>query len=190
MKNQDPQKKKVLLHVYCAPCAGHVIQQLEKPSSLKAILRNVAFKDEGFSVTPFFYNPNIHPQEEYEKRLEELKKFIGDNLFIGDYDPEKWFAATKGFEHEPERGRRCKICYRIRLEKTAQLARQQNCGYFASTLSISPHKPANIINAVGLELAEKYSVNFLAVDWKKQDGFKKSCQLSKEFKFYRNRKSI
>lgn len=160
---------RVLLHVCCAPCASHVIQEL---------------KNLGFSVTPFFYNPNIYPKSEYQKRLEEIQNYIKE-IIEEPYDPDNWFAQVKGLEQEPERGKRCDVCFRLRLEKTAQTAQTKNFDYFASTLSISPHKDALLINQIGEELAEKYKVKFYSADWKKHGGYKKSCQIAKEHNFYR-----
>ena len=141
-----------------------------------------------FDVTLFYHNPNIHPQEEYLKRLEELRKYAEKydlKLIETDYEPEVWHNYIKGYEKEPEGGKRCFLCYKLRLETTAKYAAENGFDYFTSTLSISPHKNAAKINEIGKELAEKHKLNFIEADFKKQDGFKKACELSRKEGFYR-----
>lgn len=165
-------KPNLLLHVCCAPCSTHVIQLLKHD----------------FEVTTYFYNPNIHPQEEYERRLKEMRVLVektGVKLIQGEYDLERWFKATKGYEEEREGGKRCEICYRLRLEQTARFAIENGYDHFTTTLSISPHKKAAPINSIGEDLAQKYGLNFYSADFKKKDGYKISCQLSKEYGLYR-----
>ncbi|GFP21241.1 epoxyqueuosine reductase [Candidatus Hakubella thermalkaliphila] len=165
-------KPSLLLHVCCAPCSTHVIQLLKHD----------------FEVTPYFYNTNIHPQEEYERRFKEmmgLAEKIGVKLIQGEYDLERWFKATKGYENEREGGKRCEIGYYLRLEQTAIFASQSGYEYFTTTLSISPHKKAAVINFIGEDLACRYGLNFYSADFKKKDGYKISCQLSKEYGLYR-----
>jgi len=165
-------KPKLLLHICCVGCGAFVSQLLAKD----------------FQVTLYFYNPNIYPQREYELRLAETKKIaqkFGFKLLIGEYAHDEWLKLISGHEQDPEKGARCLICYRERLEKTAKLARESGFAYFASTLTVSPHKLAQEINAIGLELALKYGVKFLNRDFKKQDGFKKSIALSKNLGLYR-----
>lgn len=164
---------KILLHSCCAPCGGQVITELRK---------------QGFEVTVFFYNPNIFPFEEYEIREKEIEKFCQSqniNFIKGDWNHQDWLEFIKGGEKEQEGGMRCIKCYEFRLEKISKYAQENNFDYFASTLSISPHKNAFKINEVGRQLAQKYKINFYEADWKKHDGFKKSCQLSKKYNFYR-----
>jgi len=164
---------KILLHSCCAPCGGHVINEL---------------KNRGFKVTVFFYNPNIFPIEEYEARKQEIAKFCQDQkieFIIGDWAHKKWLTFVRGLEQEPEGGERCFKCYEFRLMETANYAKNNNFEYFASTLAISPHKNAEKINQIGGGLAQKYGLKFYEADWKKQDGFKKSCLLAKEHNFYR-----
>lgn len=166
------KKKKFLLHCCCAPCSAYVANLLK----LK------------YKLTLFYYNPNIHPKIEYEKRLDEMKKFAKINkidLIVGNYDMKFWFDKTKGYANEPERGRRCKICYYERLDEAAKYAKEKGFDIFGTTLSISPHKSAEMINSIGEELCKKYGVEFLKEDFKKKDGFKKSLQLSDEYNFYR-----
>ena len=166
------EKKRLLLHTCCAPCSPHVIELLR----------------EEFEVGAFFYNPNIYPLEEYKLRLEEMRRFLGEisvKLIVGDYDADQWFGMVKGMEQEKEGGRRCKLCYRMRLGKTAFMAHSNGFQYFATTLTVSPHKNAQIINQIGREIKGNADVAFYAADFKKRDGFKKSCELSDRHGLYR-----
>ena len=164
--------KKLLLHVCCAPSSPHVIGLLQNE----------------FELTALFYNPNIHPREEYEHRLAEVERYCGEHsieLVTGEYDTERWFTAVKGMEAQKEGGERCEVCYRLRLEKTALTAQAHEIGHFATTLTVSPYKKAPVINRIGREAGEQYARVFYEADFKKQDGFKKSCELSKQHNFYR-----
>lgn len=161
--------KKVLLHICCGVCAGAVVQKLQA---------------DGFEVTGFFYNPNIYPEEEYKQRLEvvrEASRLLGFELIAGPYDNLVWQEQIKGLEEEPEGGKRCQACFRMRLRKTAEKAQELGIEHLASTLSVSPHKNVQEINAIGQEL----STGFLPYDFKKQDGFKKTMDFAKEHNFYR-----
>lgn len=163
---------KLLLHACCAPCASHPAAELKRD----------------FSVTLVFYGSNIHPEIEYRKRLDSashLSERLKLELVELEYDPDAWFNAVKGLEKEPEGSRRCSICYRIRLKRIAEFAKQNGYQCFATTLTTSPHKPARIINPIGKEIAQKYGLDFLDKDFKRLDGFKKSCELSKEYGLYR-----
>ena len=164
--------QKLLLHICCGPCATHVIKVLGRE----------------FSLTGYYYNPNIYPADEYYKRLEAVK-ITAEKLEIpfieGKYEPEVFFNAVKGFEHEPENGERCKICYRLRIAGTAKYASGHSFDRIASTLTLGPQKKASVINPIGREEAKRYGVSFIEGDWKKMDGFKKSCELSREFGIYR-----
>ena len=165
-------KERLLLHTCCAPCSPHVIEILQKE----------------FEVSAFFYNPNIHPIEEYRRRLEEMERFckkVSVELMIVDYDTDRWFHITKGLEDEKEGGKRCELCYRMRMEKAACVAQTNGFQHFTTTLTVSPHKKAMVINQIGHELQKKYPIAFYEVDFKKHDGFKKSCELSKKYGFYR-----
>jgi len=165
-------KPRFLLHICCAPCGGYVFKKLS---------------DE-FDTAAFFYNPNIQPEDEYQKRLVEIKKYCEKekiNLIMGDYEAREWFELVKGLENEPEGGARCEVCYQMRLEKTAELARENGFEYFGTTLTISPHKKAEIVNQLGREVGAKFNIKFYEADWKKQDGFKKSCELARNEGFYR-----
>lgn len=164
---------KLLLHICCASCASVVLERLANK----------------FSIVGFFYNPNIHPEEEYKKRLKEVEKIaklFGFYFFSLKKDETKrWFRAVKGLENEPERGKRCEICFQIRLDKTAQLAKQNNFDYFTTTLTVSPYKEAEKINKIGRMLSDRYKVKFLEADFKKKGGATRSCQLSKELGIFR-----
>lgn len=167
---------RLLLHSCCAPCSSYVLEYLSRY----------------FSITVFFYNPNIFPKEEYEKRVEEIKKLIGKMTFVhpvsfveGEYCPEKFFAMAKGLEDVPEGGERCFRCYRMRMEEAACLAKEGEYDYFTTTLSISPLKNAAKINEIGQELAGIYQVSHLPSDFKKKNGYKRSIELSAQYDLYR-----
>ena len=162
---------KLLLHSCCAPCLTHPLEELRKD----------------FEVVIFFYNPNIHPREEYDMRLTEAKKYCNGKCEIieGKYEVERWFELAKGLEDEPERGSRCRICYEMRLAKTAEVAVKKNFQTFATTLSIAPHKNAKWLNEIGKNLEQKFGVKYLAADWKKRDGFKKPLALSRAANLHR-----
>jgi epoxyqueuosine reductase len=162
-------KQKVLLHTCCAPCATHAIETLMKE----------------YDVTLFFSNSNISPEEEYEKRFANAKKIakIYELELIEDkYDHDAWLEHIKGLENEPERGMRCAKCFEHNLKCTADYARNNGFDLFTTTLSISPHKDVALIFGIGMGLG-----NFLAIDFKKDDGFKHSCDLSREHNLYRQR---
>lgn len=136
----------------------------------------------------FFYNPNIHPASEYALRAGEVAGFCDSNkirLIHERYDCNRWFSCTRGFEKEPEKGKRCEICFRFRLEKAALKARELNYDSFATTLTLSPHKNARLINDIGRTCGEKFGIHYLESDFKKKDGFKKSTEISRELGFYR-----
>ena len=165
---------KILLNVCCAPDATHTIN---------------ALCEAGYEPVTFFYNPNIHPRDEYHKRVEDMKKLAAntntENIEGVAYDIEEWFKLCKPFAKEPERGKRCEVCFRMRMEKTAEKAKDLGIEIFATTLTISPHKDTALINRLGKEAAEKYGVKYYESNFKKQDGFKKSLVLSKEHDLYR-----
>jgi len=170
-------KKRLLLHSCCGPCSTSVIERLL----------------ENYEITIFYYNPNIYPQEEYIKRLSEQKKFLEIAhkdicLIDGEYvDNQKFEEAYKGLENCKEGGPRCEKCIYLRLEKTAQIAKEKNFDIFATTLSVSPHKNAKLINDIGKDLENKFQVEYLVSDFKKQDGYLKSIKLSKEYDLYRQK---
>lgn len=167
---------RLLLHSCCAPCSSYVLEYLA----------------EYFSITVFYYNPNITPQEEYEKRVSELRRLIGVlpvkhpiRLEVGKYEPEKFFAMAKGLENEPEGGSRCQGCYRLRLNEAAMMAASGHYDYFATTLTISPMKNARNLNEIGEELGDICRVNHLPSDFKKKNGYQRSVELSAEYGLYR-----
>lgn len=167
---------KLFLHSCCAPCSTYVIEYLSQY----------------FSITVFFYNPNIHPEEEYRRRINDQKKLIellpveNKVSFIeGKYEPKIFFEKVKGLENEPEGGKRCLKCFKLRIIKTAKRAYELKIPYFTTTLTISPHKNAVAINQIGNEIANKYHLHYLFSDFKKRDGFKRSIILSKQFGLYR-----
>jgi predicted adenine nucleotide alpha hydrolase (AANH) superfamily ATPase len=165
---------KILLHSCCAPCGAYVIEQLQKD----------------YDVAVYFCNLNIHPEEEYERRKMEIKNYCEKNKieFIEEkYNPAEWFLTVKGLEKEPERGRRCLVCFKMRLGKTAELAKEKGFDCFTTTLTISPHKDTNQIFVAGKEMEDMTGVKFLARDWKLDNGFKCSCDISKEQGFYRQK---
>lgn len=169
------KKPSLLLHVCCAPCATHAVE----------ILRD------DFEVTGYFYGPNIHPAEEYERRLESLDRLsraTGLTYTSGPYEMDTWIAKTEGFESEPEGGRRCTLCFEIRLDRTAREARDRGFPMFATTLSVSPHKDAHRINSIGDHLAHAYRVGYHQADFKKQNGFRRSVELSSRHGLYRQRR--
>ena len=164
---------KVLLHACCAPCLTNSILELQ---------------EQGFSVTVYFYNPNITPYVEYRKRLEELIGFCRKQnypLIIEEDGFAFWYKNCSPLKDEKEGGKRCEKCFEIRLDKTAAFAKEQDFNYFCTTLTISPHKNSKIINATGEKISKKYSIPFLTKDFKKNDGFKKSLCISKEFGLFR-----
>ena len=171
--NNLQEKKSILLHSCCGPCSSYVIQYLSN----------------WFDITVIYYNPNISPDREYFKRKEEQIRLINDlgkGKFLDcDYDNDRYDALIKGLEREPERGKRCKVCYWMRMEKTAEIAANNNFDYFCTTLSVSPYKNAMWINEIGEELQEKYNIKWLYSDFKKKDGYKSSILLSNKYNLYR-----
>lgn len=166
----------LLLHSCCAPCSSYVISYLTKY----------------FNITIFYYNPNISPIEEYNKRKEEQIKLINSikqentiNIIDCDYDNNLYEEKIKGLEQEPEKGKRCTICFNLRLEKTAVTAKNNNYDYFGTTLTVSPYKNCQLINEIGYNLENKYNIKWLPSDFKKNDGYKKSIELSKKYNLYR-----
>ena len=166
----------LLLHACCAPCSSTVLERLGN----------------FFKITILYYNPNITDKDEYEKRLDEIKKFTSSfktkykiEVIAGRYEPREFFDIARGLEDEPERGRRCYKCYKLRLEETAKIAKELNFDYFTTTLSLSPYKDAKWINEIGESLQKIYNVNFLYSDFKKKNGYKRSIELSHEFNLYR-----
>ena len=168
--------KRLFLHSCCAPCSSYCLSYLS----------------EYFEITDYYYNPNIYPPEEYQKRVEEQKRLIEEMPFRhpvhfmeGEYQPEEFFEMARGLEEVPEGGERCFRCYEMRMRKAAFLAKEGGYDYFTTTLSISPLKNAQKINEIGERLAEEYQVRHLPSDFKKKEGYKKSIALSKQYGLYR-----
>ena len=162
--------KGILLHICCGVCASSVVERL---------------RDEGFKPIGFFYNPNIHPQEEYLKRQEVIKEvahILKFDLVFGVYDKDNWFAKIKGLEDEPEGGKRCLVCFRMRLEETQKMASQMNITKFTTTLTVSPHKNKTVINEIGKAVSP---LGFLDHDFKKQHGFRLAMEFAKRYNLYR-----
>ena len=166
----------LFLHSCCAPCSSAVLEELSQY----------------FRITVFYYNPNISPEEEYEKRAEEVRRLIREmctvhpvNFLFGKYEPERFYAAARGLEQEPERGARCEKCFRLRLSVSAEEAAAGRYDYYTTTLTISPLKDAALLNEIGEEEGKKYGIRFLPSDFKKKDGYRRSIELSREYGLYR-----
>lgn len=164
---------KLLLHSCCAPCSSACLERLK----------------EVFSITVLYYNPNIDEIEEYEKRKAEQIRFLEETGWADfldcDHDAQSFAKIAQGMENEPERGARCYRCYALRLEKTAQVAREKGFSWFGTTLTLSPHKNAEWLNEIGQKEGERYALNYLFSDFKKQGGYYRSIDLSKEYGLYR-----
>lgn len=169
-------RKTLLLHACCAPCSSYVLEYLSGY----------------FDISLLFFNPNIYPMEEYRKRLNEVKRLIGEmplksevKIIEGRYEPEEFFDIAKGLEQAQEGGERCFKCYRLRLEEAAKAAEKGGFDFFTTTLSISPHKNAQKLNEIGEELEKEYGVRYLYADFKKKEGYKRSIELSRIYGLYR-----
>ena len=166
-------KPKLLLHSCCAPCSSYVITYLY----------------DYFDITILYYNPNIYPYEEYKKRKDEqirlISNFKGVKIIDCDYDNDIYNEVIKGLENEPERGSRCTKCFYLRLDKTGEIAKKNNFEYFVTTLTVSPYKNAKLLNEIGEDISKKYDIKWLYSDFKKNDGYKKSIELSKKYDLYR-----
>ena len=166
----------LLLHVCCAPCSSYCLEYLSNY----------------FDITVYYYNPNISIKEEYTHRLNEEKRLVSEmpfknsvKIIEGSYDPQEFFDAVKGLENEPEGGKRCEECFKLRLSSSAKLAADLGFDYFTTTLTISPLKNAGLLNAIGAQEAQRYGVNWLYSDFKKREGYKRSIELSREYDLYR-----
>lgn len=173
---KDGKKPSLLLHACCAPCSSYVLEYLA----------------EIFNITIFFFNPNISPKGEYDFRLNELERLIGEmplpasvKLMSGRYCPGEFYEMARGMEDMPEGASRCKECYRLRLSESARVAKENGFDYFTTTLSISPYKNAEWLNSIGADEGSKNQVSYLFSDFKKKNGYKRSCQLSEEYALYR-----
>ncbi|MCR5144361.1 MAG: epoxyqueuosine reductase QueH [Lachnospiraceae bacterium] len=173
---EDGRVPTLLLHSCCAPCSSYCLEYLS----------------DYFEITVFYYNPNIYPDEEYFHRVEEQKNFIERfpakhpiSFIQGDFEKERFFQSVKGLENEPERGARCKVCFELRLGESAKMAADRGFDYFTTTLSISPMKDAQLLNEIGTQLEEEYGIKYLHSDFKKKNGYKRSCEISQEYNMYR-----
>lgn len=170
------EKKTLLLHACCAPCSSYVIEYLSNY----------------FDITILFYNPNINNDSEYNKRLQELERFVKEfktnnpvKVISLGYNHDEYLQTVLGLEEEKEGGSRCLKCYRLRIEKTFEYAKQYNFDYVTTTLTISPLKNSQVINKIGSELENIYHINYLYSDFKKKEGYKRSIVLSHEYNLYR-----
>lgn len=168
-----PKGAKLLLHSCCAPCSSACLERLFKH----------------FQITVFYYNPNIEAEEEYEKRKAEQIRFLKETgyaeLLDCDHDKAAFEEIAKGYENEPERGKRCYRCYKLRLDSTAKAAKEHGYDYFATTLTLSPYKNAHWLNELGEQAGEAYGVKYLFSDFKKKNGYRRSIEISSEYGLYR-----
>lgn len=173
---ENKKIQKLLLHSCCAPCSSYVLEYLSP----------------NYEITVFYYNPNISEQEEYSLRVEEQKRLLQQMQFLnpvsfleGDYEPELFFAMSKGLEKCKEGTERCFGCYEQRLEKTAKVAKEKGFDCFTTTLSVSPLKNAEVLNEIGERLSWLYDIPYLNSNFKKKNGYARSVQLSKQYELYR-----
>ena len=166
----------LLLHSCCGPCSSYVLEYLSHH----------------FAITLFYYNPNILPQEEYQKRLETQKQLLNTlppansiSFIEGPYEPEIFLEAVKGLEDQAEGGKRCEVCFRLRLSEAARTAKKRKCDYFSTTLSVSPHKSAEVLAEISEAISGEVGIKSLPADFKKHGGYQRSIQLSKEYGLYR-----
>ena len=169
-------RPRLLLHSCCAPCSSAVLERLNKT----------------FDICVYYYNPNISPAEEFEHRVLEQIRLAQAmphegriEVIRGEYDPQVFYDAVKGHEDDPEGGARCAICFRLRLQEAARLAARRGDDYFTTTLTISPLKDAQLLNAIGFELSAENGVPWLPSDFKKKNGYRRSCELSEAYGLYR-----
>lgn len=168
-----PKKDKIVLHTCCAICSGYPVSYLQ---------------DAGYQVYSYFYNPNIFPEEEYLRRLNAeriLCSNLGCELIEAEYETDKYYNFVKGLENEPEKGKRCDKCFELRLIKTAEFAKSMEINNFTTSIVISPHKSFQKLTLIGEEIAKKYNLNYVAIDFKKKDGFLKTNKISRELGLYR-----
>lgn len=173
---KNGKRPSLLLHSCCAPCSSSVLELLQKY----------------FDVTVFYYNPNIYPEDEFYKRSAEQEKFCREffknhdiKVVVADFDSSEFYRATNGMQNEKEGGKRCSVCFRLRLQKTAEYAKKNGFEYFTTTLSVSPLKDAHRLNKTGEAMQKKYGVKYLYSDFKKRDGYKRSCDISSQMNMYR-----
>lgn len=181
----EKKKPKILLHACCAPCLSQALTVLQGNWEWERVLP----EKPDYDISVYFFNPNIHPQFEYIKRgdeVERLCKLMGNVQYIeGVYDVSNWIGLSEQLQDEPEGGKRCKVCFRIRLERTFNYAKENGYQAVATTLTLSPHKNAEVINEIGKELSDIYGIHYFSTDFKKQDGYKNSIKLSEKYELYR-----
>ena len=169
----NKNSKTIVLHACCAICSGYPVSYLQEA---------------GYRVVVYFYNPNIYPAAEYQKRLEaerSLCKAFDVTLIEAEYNPEDFYNAARGLENEPEKGARCDKCFELRLIKTAEFAKSQGINNFTTSIVISPHKSFQKLTIIGEDIAKNYGLNYLAIDFKKKDGFLKTNKISRDLGLYR-----
>ncbi len=169
----EQKKDKIVLHACCGICSGYPVSYL---------------KDAGYQVIVYFYNPNIYPSEEYQKRLNAEKtlcEHFDCKLVEAEYNPEEFYKVAQGLEQEPEKGKRCDKCFELRLKKTAEFAKARGIKDFTTSIVISPHKDFQKLSEIGQKIAKGEGLNFLAIDFKKKDGFLKTNKISRELGLYR-----
>lgn len=173
---REGQRPVLVLHSCCAPCSSAVLERL----------------NEAFQLVIYYYNPNISPEAEFRRRAEEQKRLVREmplaadvRVVEGEYEPQRFYDLTRGHEADSEGGERCGICFELRLRKTAEYAAQIGAQYFTTTLSISPLKDAQRLNELGRTVSQAFGVNYLFSDFKKKDGYRRSCALSEEYGLYR-----
>lgn len=176
IENNKENKPSLMLHSCCAPCSSYVLEYLSKY----------------FDITVFYFNPNISPESEYIKRVNEVKRLIEEmpecrnvKFLEGRYNPNEFYDCAKGFEDAPEGGERCLKCFRLRLKETANAAAKVGSEYVCTTLTISPLKNADNLNKIGKEECEKLGLKWLPSDFKKKNGYKRSIELSNEYDLFR-----
>lgn len=170
---EHKEDNKIILHACCGICSGYPVSFL---------------KDAGYSVSVYFYNPNIYPDAEYQKRLEAettLCRHLGVELIEGDYIPEEFYKSAEGLENEPEKGKRCDKCFELRLRKTAELCQKLGINLFTTSIVISPHKNFQKLSEIGKKIAKEYNLTYIDIDFKKKDGFLKTNKISRELGLYR-----
>ena len=172
----EGERPRLMLQGCCGPCSSYVLEYLTRY----------------FDITLYYYNPNIRPEAEYRKRLGALQELLAKmpegrsvTLLETGWHGETFTKAVRGLENEPEGGRRCPVCFRLRLEETARMAREGGFDFFGTTLTVSPHKDAPLLNAIGEALAHEYGVRWLPSDFKKRNGYLRSIQLSRQYGIYR-----
>ena len=170
------RRPRLLLHACCAPCSSYVLEALNR----------------AFDIDVYYYNPNIAPREEFDRRVAELRRLAEQlphenalRVIVGDYDNDAFMAMCRGHEGDREGGPRCTLCFRMRLEAAAKMAAALSCDYFTTSLTISPMKDAQLLNAIGMEQGRRAGVNWLPSDFKKKDGENRSIELCEQYGVYR-----